>query len=134
MPIQKDLASLSDDELIASLKRWIEMNRKSASVIVAHLIEVEDRELHLAMGYGSLFAYATEGLGFSAACAYKRMRAARLARQFPQVLAHLESGELSLSTVAVLSPCRDAPDAATLIESARGCSRQEVEQQVRARH
>ncbi len=96
------LKKLSDPELIGSLKNLITKERAVLTEILHHLKEVENRKLHLAQGYSSLFAYLTEGLGYSEAAAQRRLQSMRLIQSVPEVEQKLESGELSLSVASQL--------------------------------
>lgn len=69
--------------------------------VIEYLKEIEARKLHLARGYSSMFAFATEFLGYSEAEAHIRIQAARLIQTLPEVAAKIQSGELSLSVAAV---------------------------------
>ena len=124
------LVELSDGELVERLDAMVRAERKLGVAIVLHLKEVEQRQLHLALGYSLLYAYARERLGFSEAVAYKRVSAARAMAKRPEIAKHLESGELTLSSVGVLAPHVEREDGAELIEEARGKSRREVERLV----
>ena len=46
--------------------------------LLAHLVELEERKLHLELGFSSLFAYCVEGLGMSEGTAGRRVTAARM--------------------------------------------------------
>jgi hypothetical protein len=133
MDALESLVSLSDQEIVDRLDRLAERDRSLGAEIVAHLIVVETRRIHLDWGYPSLFAYCTERLGFSEDVAYKRIQAARAAVRCPRILELLEDGELTLSSVKVLAPHLDEPEADELVESARGKSRREVERLCAAR-
>jgi 5-methylcytosine-specific restriction endonuclease McrA len=132
-----DVCVLSDDELLSKLDAFAACDRRLNAQIVAHLAEVDMRKLHLDQGYASLYVYANERLGFSEDQAYKRARVAKLVHDFPEVLDHLESGELTLSSAVVLAPhlaasCDEAQGEAgeTLIEQACGMSKRQVERLV----
>lgn len=62
------------------------------------------RRLYLGQATSSMHAYCTSRLGLSAAAAFKRIHAARLARRFPTVLKGVSSGRLHLSGLTVLGP------------------------------
>jgi len=96
------LKKLSDQELIVSLKDLISEEREIQTAILHHLREVEDRKIYLQSGYGSLFSYLTEGLGYAEASAYRRIQSMRLIRSVPEVEGKLESGEMSLSVASRL--------------------------------
>ena len=122
------IEKLSDSELLAALDELAAWHHRLVAKMVAHLAEVERRQLHLALGYSSLYVYATERLGLSEHEAYLRIRAARVALQHDGVLSGLESGELSLSTVKAVAPHLDAhPE---LLAEAAGKSRRQVERLV----
>jgi len=78
------LGKLSNEELLSSLDRLVEREKKLGAQIVAHLCEVERRQLHLAMGHSSLCAYSVERLGMSEDVAYKRIQVARSAARTPE--------------------------------------------------
>jgi len=104
MSAMKRLQTLSDEDLVARLESLCRVERTVGAEIVAHLIEVKRRRLDLDLGYSSLFSYCVERLGFSSDVAYKRMQAAAAAQAYPEVLGHLESGALTLSSLAILVP------------------------------
>jgi hypothetical protein len=86
------LARLSDAELVGCLRNLIVRERHAAAEIVAHLAEMETRDLHLREGYGSLYLYCRDALGLSEWEAYNRIEVARTARQFPVILEMLAEG------------------------------------------
>lgn len=95
---------LTDRELVAALDRMAREHCKLVAAIVEHLAEVERRRLHLALGYSSLYVYATERLRLTEHEAYLRITAARAALCHEQIIPGLESGELSLTTVKAVAP------------------------------
>jgi hypothetical protein len=84
------LAGLSDEQLEEQLQRLIRAGAETEAWIVAHLVEVEARGLHLRLGCESIFEYCLEQLKLGDFEAYRRSNAARLARRFPLVLELLE--------------------------------------------
>jgi hypothetical protein len=119
---------LSDDELVASLKSLAARERRATAFLVAHLAELDTRDLHLRAGYPSLFLYCRDALALSEHEAYNRMEAARTARRFPLVLDLLASGEVNLTTVRLLGPHLTAANHARVLEAARGKRKVEVEE------
>jgi hypothetical protein len=59
------LKQLSDDELEARVKSLAARERGDTAELVAHLAELDTRDLHLRSGYGSLFAYCRDALHLS---------------------------------------------------------------------
>jgi hypothetical protein len=98
----KQLSLLSDEALFQSLQTVLRAHRSCTVDLIAHLAELEARGAHLGLGFSSLFAYCVERLGFSEDEACRRIDAARLSRQFPQILALLSAGELTLTAVGLL--------------------------------
>ncbi len=98
------------------------------------LIEVERRELHLALGYPSMFVYCVRALHLSEQAAYSRITAARASRRCPQLIALLADGALTLSSVKLLAPHLTDDTVEPLVESARFKSTREVERLIAALH
>jgi hypothetical protein len=122
------LRQLSDAELVARLKTLTARERNATAQLVAHLAELDTRDLHLRVGYGSLFAYCTQALTLSEAEAYNRIEAARAARRFPVILELLATGAVHLTTVRLLAPHLTAENHQHVLESARGKRKAEVEE------
>jgi len=129
MGAMKRLQTLSDEDLVARLESLCRVERTVGTEIVAHLMEVKRRRLDLDLGYSSLYSYCVERLGFSSDVAYKRMQAAEVAQAYPEVLGHLESGALTLSSLAVVVPHLEEHGKG-LIEQALGKSKREVQRLV----
>jgi len=122
------LRRLSDDELVARLKGLAARERRATALLVAHLAELDTRDVYLRAGYSSLFTYCRDVLALSEHEAYNRIEAARTARRFPVVLDLLAAGEVNLTTVRLLGPHLTAENHVGVLESARGKRKAEVEQ------
>jgi hypothetical protein len=92
--------TLDDDQLIVRLKHMLARERCLTAEVLCHLSEVELRGVHLRLGYASMHEYCVSALHMSDAEAYFRIRAARLSREFPQVLEMLAKGEIHLSAAS----------------------------------
>ena len=95
---------LTDEQLLVAVKRLAARERDSTAELVAHFVELEARQLHLAAGFTSLYEYCREVLHLSEDRACNRIAAARAARMFPAILAMLSDGRLNLSTLRLLIP------------------------------
>jgi hypothetical protein len=65
---------LSDGALIAEVARCARDERRATAQLVAHLAELDARQLYLAAGKSSLFTYCRDVLGLSDDAAYNRSR------------------------------------------------------------
>ncbi len=62
--------------------------------------EIEKRKLFLEIGFGSLFDYVVQELGYSESAAYRRIQAMRLLKDVPVVEEKIADGSLTLTTAA----------------------------------
>jgi hypothetical protein len=120
------LSRLSDNELVARLKGLVGRERDATAQLVAHLAELDTRDVHLREGYRSLFVYCRDALGLSEAEAFNRIEAARAARRFPVILEMLAAGAVHLTTVRLLAPHLTADNHREVLDSGRGKSKDEV--------
>ncbi|HVE14197.1 MAG TPA: hypothetical protein VNI01_12430, partial [Elusimicrobiota bacterium] len=114
------------------LKALAEAERSQAVEFIRYLMEFDRRRAFLDLGYSSTFNYCTQALGFSAAMAFRRIRAARLAWRWPQVLNMLEQGVIHLEALALLSSYLDEENGEYLLEQAQGKTVRDVELMVAA--
>ena len=120
------LTPLTDKELAAALHELAAGERASTLEILVHLSEFERRDLHLRLGYPSMFEYCTRGLGYSESSAVRRLQSARLARRFPEVYRAIERKDLTVVTASMLSPVITRENVSGLIAAARGKLQREV--------
>ena len=78
MSNQYRLVELGNSELLAGLSELVRQSDALAAQVLAHLVELEVRMLHLELGFSSLFAYCVEALGMSEGSAGRRVTAARV--------------------------------------------------------
>src|SRR3982750_2776202 len=119
------LGRLDDVQLVAGLSALVRRENDCLSDLLAHLAELDERAVCIALGYSSLFAYCTEALGFCKSSAGRRIAAARVCRVFPEAFARVASGELQLSVLCALRPHLNAENANQLFAA---CSRKSYEQ------
>jgi len=130
MPLEvpTSLRHLTDEELVARVKSLAARARGATALLVAHLAELDTRDVHLRAGFSSLFAYCRAELALSEAEAYNRIEVARAARRYPVILERLGAGALNLTTVRLLAPHLTAENHSQVLESARGKGKAEVEE------
>ncbi len=122
------LRQLSDAELIARVKSLAARERRATALLVAHLAELDTRDVHLRAGYSSLFVYCRDALALSEHEAFNRIEVARAARRFPVILGPLAAGSVNLTTVRLLGPHLTPDNHRGVLESARGKRKAEVEE------
>jgi hypothetical protein len=119
---------VSDSEIVARLGELAASERDATAQLVAHLAELETRDLHLKAGYGSLFVYCRDALALSEHECYNRIAAARAARRFPVILGMLVEGSVNLTTVRLLAPHLSPDNHRAVLESGRRKRKLEVEE------
>jgi HNH endonuclease len=121
-------SGLSDHDLLARLLALAGKEREATVELIAHLAELDSRpSVYAAKGYGSLFTYCVEALRLSEDATCNRIYAARACRRFPALLESLASGELSLTSVRMLSPHLTAENHESVLARTRSRTRRQIE-------
>jgi len=123
----RSFAHLSDDELLATVKRLATIECRATAALVRSLMELDVRRLYLGEGYSSLFTYCTQALHLAEGAAYNRIEAARAARRFPAILTALEDGAVTLTTVRLVAPHLTSANHEDVLARARHKGKREVE-------
>jgi len=122
------LTHLSDTVLLRDLAALVAQDRTTTAGLLAHVAEVDARRLYLPAGYPSMYAYCVGELRLSEQGAFKRIRVARTARQFPAIFVGLAEGRLNMSTVVLLAPHLTEETADELLSASAHKSQSEMEQ------
>lgn len=123
----ESLSQLPDGELLRRLHHLVARRNERTAQLVAHIGEVDARKLYADEACPSMFAWCTTVLGLSESAAYKRIAAARVAREYPVVLDALAAGRLHLTAVAMLRGHLTPDNHLDLIEAASGKSKRDLE-------
>src|SRR6478672_8871129 len=121
------LTDVTDDELVSRLSALCLEGHALTARMVVHLIEVEERRLHLRAACTSMFDFCQRRLGMSEGAAFRRINAARLVKRFPALLARIERGELHLSTLVLLRPHLTESNVEELAAEVVGKTQRQVE-------
>src|SRR5436309_10534520 len=121
------LSHLSDNALLRDLAALVAHDRATTARLLAHTAEVDERRLYLPAAYPSMYAYCVGELRLCEQAAFKRIRAARTARQFPAIFGALAEGRLHLSGVVLLAPYLTPENADELLAAAANRNRAELE-------
>ena len=128
-----ELSSMPSDQLVKRLRRLVDHGNALTAELLAHMGEVDARRLYLEAACPSMFKYCTDILHMSEGQSYKRIRAARLARKFPDVLPMVQSGQVHLCALGLLAPHLTEENSEELLQQARHKTRRQVEKLVARR-
>lgn len=127
------MVGLNNGELLAGLSALVSRSNELTADVLAHLAELDERRLHLELGFPSLFAYCTESLGLSESAAGRRIAAARVCRKFSQAFERVAHGQLHLSALCALAPHLDPENACELFDACERKSRRQIDELLAAR-
>jgi hypothetical protein len=121
------LASLPDEALLQSLKAVAARSNQITAVLLQHLAEVEARGAHRLWACPTLQSYCVYELRCSEDEAWRRCRAARLARQFPRLLDMLADSTLHLTGLLLDGPHLTAGNERELLARVAFRTKREIE-------
>lgn len=128
-----NLKHLTDKALLTETKKLVFAERQLTTQILHHLKEIERRKLYSDLKYSSLYDYCIRELSYSEGTAYRRISAARLLNDIPEIESKLNSGQLNLTNVATLvqffkeNDINQIPEKQKIIEKVEGLSKRECE-------
>ncbi|HET8725709.1 MAG TPA: HNH endonuclease [Anaeromyxobacteraceae bacterium] len=94
--------------------------------LLLSIADFEQRGLHRALGYATIFQYLHRALSMSKGMAHYRMVGARLMRRFPEVEQPVRDGRLCLTTVIEVARVMTEENQAEVLPRFFGLSRQEA--------
>jgi 5-methylcytosine-specific restriction endonuclease McrA len=122
------LSQVGDTELVHNLAAIVARDCGTTAEMLEHLAEMEVRRLYLPAGYPSMSAYCINVFHMSEDMAYKRIGAARAAREFPAIIDLVASGRLHLTAVVLLRSSLTQENADELLQAATHKTKAEIEQ------
>jgi hypothetical protein len=125
------LDHVADDELHASTRRLVAGSAQLLAALLAHLGEVEARGIHRERACASLYTYCIYELRMSEDAAFRRARAAKIARQFPVLFERIAAGEIHLTGVLLLGPLLTEANHLELLARAKHRTKKEIVRLVR---
>jgi hypothetical protein len=128
MALERPLASLSDDEVLANLADLLRQSRRVEAPLVAHIGEVHARHLYARFASPSMFSYCTTILNLSEGEAQLRINVARAAREHPVLLEMLADGRLHLSGIGKLAPVLTSENRDALLARAVYKTKRQIEE------
>jgi hypothetical protein len=127
MNMLEECRAMSDAELEQALKFLVEREKHGLAKLLAHLAEYDRRQACVKRGHSTLYLYCIQVLGYDESGAFRRIRAARITRRWPEVLGMIERGALHLTALVVLHPILTDANRKELFASAEGKTRREID-------
>lgn len=94
---------LSKEQLIQQFFQEVELEKITIANVVNYIREIDSRRLYLDFQCTSLFQFLVEKAKYSKSAAQRRIDAARLAQEVPQVEEELKSGNLNLTQASQIA-------------------------------
>lgn len=123
----RSLKSVSNIELIKSLKKLVSQEQELTLKILLFIIEIEARGLYLELAYSTLTEYCIHELGYGDSSAGRRVRVARLIRKVPEVYDLLTGKKLSFSAAVQVAGVLTPWNKSDLLPRLIGGSRSEID-------
>ena len=117
----------TDDRLLSTFDSHLSLDLDNTADLLADLAEVDARKLYVPAAYGSMFDFCVHAKHMSEDVALKRIRVARMAREFPASFPALADGRLNQTAVLLLAPRLTADTADELLAAAAHRSKAEIE-------
>lgn len=133
MELKETIESLSDAALVSSLRSLRTRESEVRSDLLLHIAELDRRQSYRELGYSSTFAYLTQALGYSEGETYRRIAAARVLMQNPDLYGKIRDGKISLCALAEIAKIQEVSDQREVLTKAEGQSRREVKKLVVAK-
>lgn len=89
-------------QLDQCIKSLAGQERELLCELIEKLQEMNRCKGYLELGFPSLFAYLHEGVGYSEGSAHRRIEAARLVTEIPEMLIDIKSGDLKLTQISLV--------------------------------
>ena len=124
---------LADHSLLQSTRSLRERDRLTTALLVARIGEIESRRLAERLGHPSTLAWCITELRLSEDEAFRRIRAARFGRRFPELFEALADGRLHLTAVNLIGPHLSKATVADWIDAATHGTRAEIQSLIATR-
>jgi len=124
---------LSNPQIKQQLLAKVAADRANEAEILVLIGEADHRKMYADEGHPSMFVYCVKGFHFSKDVAFKRIHAARAARDFPLLIEAVADGRLHLSAVRLIAPHLTAQNVDELVAAATHRTCDEIEEMIARR-
>ncbi len=121
------LEQLSDEALKSTADQLVGLHRRTTANLLACLVEVARRDLHLIDGASTLADWCMARWGLSEDQAWTYTKVVEVARKYPLALQMVADGRLSLSGVRALRPHLSDENADERLREAAGKTRSDLQ-------
>lgn len=97
-----NLKFLAKKDLDAKIKTLAQAERELLHEVIMTIKEIDARRMYLDFGYASLYEYLVEEVKYLGGSAQRRIDAARLLKEVPEVGEKIKSGELTLGQITLV--------------------------------
>ncbi|MNK90091.1 hypothetical protein D3C87_1101320 [compost metagenome] len=97
-----DIKKLSDKQLLANTDKLVSEERRITLEVLQHLREVEVRRLYIDLEFESMYKYCIQRLKYSEGEAQRRLSAARLLRELPEIESQIHNGDLNITNLSAV--------------------------------
>lgn len=91
---------MTNETLLLSVRSKAQAEQKLTLEVIELIALIDRRRLFLSLGYSSLFDFLTKDLRFEPSSAMRRIQAARLINEIPQIKENIKKKELTLSVLS----------------------------------
>ncbi len=93
-------------------------SNRDCAMMLAYMGEFDERKLYRPGAYSSMHQFCVGAMGMSEDSAEKRIRVARITREYPALFPAIADGRLHLSGVLLLAPALTSANAESLVQAA----------------
>ena len=97
-----NLKALNQSQLDQRIKTLAQKERDLLHEVLLTIKEIDSRRTFLELGFGSLFDYLVQGVGYSEGSAQRRIDAARLLKEIPEIAEKIQSGQIKLNQISLV--------------------------------
>ncbi len=100
-----DPSGLHDSaELMRNMRALCGEERSALCDFLCGLSAIENRQLHLSLGFPNMFELCRVEFGLSEGCIYRRLQVSRKIKHYPELLTALRAGQINLTLASLLCP------------------------------
>ncbi|WP_374077949.1 HNH endonuclease [Bdellovibrio bacteriovorus] len=98
--MNQSLRRLSDQDLLRQTEMLVQKERATTLEVLQSLREIEIRRLFVDLGFSSMYEMCIKYYKYSEGQAQRRLSAARLLKELPEIEEKIQSGSLNITTLA----------------------------------